>query len=133
MILPGARLIGTGSGVGLPGDSDGRESTCCADVGSMHGSGRSLGGEHGNALQYSCLETPMDGGAWRATVHRVAKSWARPGTSATWSSWNKEGHEGEGGPRRRWGWMSAPGVGPVQGAATGEGVLRGGTLTVLGA
>ena len=73
MILPGARLIGTGSGVGLPGVSDGRESTCCADVGSMHGLGRSLGGEHGNPLQYSCLETPMDGGAWRATVHRVAE------------------------------------------------------------
>ena len=37
-------------------------------------SGRSPGGEQGNPLQYSCLENPMDRGAWRATVHRVAKS-----------------------------------------------------------
>ena len=37
-------------------------------------SGRSLGGKHGNPLQYSCLENPMDRGAWRATVHRAAKS-----------------------------------------------------------
>ena len=33
-------------------------------------------GGHGNPLQYSCLENPMDGGAWWATVHWVAKSWA---------------------------------------------------------
>ena len=32
---------------------------------------------HGNPLQYSCLENPMDGGAWQATVHGVAKSWTR--------------------------------------------------------
>ena len=44
------------------------------DTGSMSGSGRSLGGEHGNPLQYSCLKNPMDRGAWRATVHRVAQS-----------------------------------------------------------
>ena len=44
------------------------------DVGSIPGSGRSPGGGHGNPLQYSCLENPMDRGAWRATVHRVAKS-----------------------------------------------------------
>ena len=37
------------------------------DVGSVPGSGRSLGGGHGNPLQYSCLENPMDRGAWRAT------------------------------------------------------------------
>ena len=36
--------------------------------------GRSPGGEHGNPLQYSCLENPMDRGAWWATVDRVAKS-----------------------------------------------------------
>ena len=36
--------------------------------------GRSPGGEHGNPLQYSCLENPMDRGAWRAIVHRVSKS-----------------------------------------------------------
>ena len=45
------------------------------DVGSIPGSGRSPGGGHGNLLQYSCLENPMDRGAWWATVHRVAKSW----------------------------------------------------------
>ena len=39
------------------------------------GSGRSPGGGHRNPLQYSCLENPMDRGAWQATVHRVAKSW----------------------------------------------------------
>ena len=39
--------------------------------------GRSPGGEHGNPIQYSCLENPMNDGAWRATAHRVAKSWTR--------------------------------------------------------
>ena len=42
--------------------------------GSILGLGRSPGGEHGNPLQYSCLENPMDKGAWWATVHGVAKS-----------------------------------------------------------
>ena len=40
----------------------------------LPGSGRSPGGEHGNSLQYSYLENPMDWGAWQTTVHRVAKS-----------------------------------------------------------
>ena len=44
------------------------------DVGSSPGSGRFPGGGHGNPLQYSCLENPMDRGAWQATVHRVTKS-----------------------------------------------------------
>ena len=44
------------------------------DVGLIPGSGRSPGGEHGNPLQYSCLENPMDRGDWWATIHRVAKS-----------------------------------------------------------
>ena len=44
------------------------------DTGSILGSGRSPGGGHGNPLQYSCLENPMDRGAWWAIVHRVAKS-----------------------------------------------------------
>ena len=44
------------------------------DVGLMPGSGRSLGGGNGNSLQYSCLGNPTDRGAWRATVHGVAKS-----------------------------------------------------------
>ena len=44
------------------------------DVGSIPGSGRSPGGGQGNPLQYSCLENPMDRGAWWATVHGVTKS-----------------------------------------------------------
>ena len=44
------------------------------DAGSILGSGRSPGGGHGNPLQYSCLENPMDRGAWWATVHGVPKS-----------------------------------------------------------
>ena len=42
-------------------------------VGLIPGSGRSLGEGNGNPLQYSCLENPMDRGAWRATVHSVAE------------------------------------------------------------
>ena len=45
------------------------------DVGSIAGSGRSPGGGNGNPLQYSCLENPMDKGAWWAMVYRVTKSW----------------------------------------------------------
>ena len=44
------------------------------DAGSIPGSERSLGGGHGNPLQYSCLENPMDRGACQATVHGVAES-----------------------------------------------------------
>ena len=44
------------------------------EVGLIPGSGRLLGGGHGNPLQYSCLENPKDRGARRATVHRVAES-----------------------------------------------------------
>ena len=44
------------------------------DADSIPGSGRSPGEGHGNPLQYSCLEKPIDSGAWQATVHRVAKS-----------------------------------------------------------
>ena len=47
------------------------------DVGSTPGLGRSPGGGHGNPLQYSCLENPMDRGDWKATVFRVAKRWTR--------------------------------------------------------
>ena len=61
--------------LGFPGGSDGRESTCNAgDLGWIPGSGRSPREGNGNPLQYSCLENPMDRGAWRDTVHRVEKS-----------------------------------------------------------
>ena len=45
------------------------------DSGSIPELGRSLGGGHGNSLQYSCPENAMDRGAWLATVHRFTKSW----------------------------------------------------------
>ena len=61
--------------MGFPGGSDGKESSCnVGDLGSIPGSGRSVGEGNGNSLQYSCLENPMDRGAWWATVHGVAKS-----------------------------------------------------------
>jgi len=47
------------------------------DMSSMLGSGRFPGGGHDNPLQYSCLENPMDTGAWHATVHMVTKIWTR--------------------------------------------------------
>ena len=54
-----------------------KKSPCQAgDIGSIPGSGRSPGEGNGNPLQYSCLGNPMDRGAWWATVHGVAKSWA---------------------------------------------------------
>ena len=59
----------------LPGGSDGKESACnVGDLGSIPGLGRSLGEGNGNPLQYSCLENPVDGGAWWATVHGVTRS-----------------------------------------------------------
>ena len=50
------------------------------DVGSIPGSGRSPGEGSGNPLQYSCLENPVDRGAWWATVLVVAKSWTQLNT-----------------------------------------------------
>ena len=61
--------------IGLPWCLSGKESACTAgDVGSIPGSQRSPGGGHGNPLQYSWLENPLDRGAWRDAVHRVAQS-----------------------------------------------------------
>ena len=61
--------------MGFPGGSDSKESAFIAgNLGSVPGSGRSPGGEHGSPLQYSCLENSMDRGAWQATAHVVAKS-----------------------------------------------------------
>ena len=57
------------------------------DMGSISGSGRSAGGGHGNPLQYFCLENPRDRGAWRATVHGVAKS---PTQKKRFSKTNKQ-------------------------------------------
>ena len=61
--------------MGFPDSSVGKESACNAgDPGSIPGSGRSPGEGIGYPLQYSCLENPVDGGAWWAAVHRVAQS-----------------------------------------------------------
>ena len=64
--------------MGFPGGSEVKASACSAgDLGLIPGLGRPLREGNGNPLQYSCLENPMDGGAWWATVHGVAKSWTR--------------------------------------------------------
>ena len=57
------------------GGSEVKASACnVGGLGSIPGSGRSPGEGNGNPLQYPCLEKPMGGGAWWATVHGVAKS-----------------------------------------------------------
>jgi len=65
--------------MGLPCWLSGKEYACIVgatgDLGLIPGSGRSPGRGHGNPLQHSCLENPMDRGAWWAIVHSVAKSW----------------------------------------------------------
>ena len=61
-------------GMGFPRISVGTESDCNAgDPGSIPGSGRSPRAGNGNALQYPCLENPMDRGAWQATVYGVTR------------------------------------------------------------
>ena len=64
--------------MGFPGASDGKESACSAgDLGSIPGSEKSPGEGDSNPLQYSCLEKPLDRGAWWAVAHRITKSWTR--------------------------------------------------------
>ena len=63
--------------MGFLGGTSGKEAANAGgaeDMGSIPGSGRSPGRGHSNPPQYSCLENPMDRGAWWAIVHRVAKS-----------------------------------------------------------
>ena len=61
--------------VGFPGSSEVKASACnTGELGSIPGLGRSPGEGNGNPLQYSCLENPMDRGAWWAILHGVAKS-----------------------------------------------------------
>ena len=73
---------------GFPGGLDGKASACNAgDLGSNPGLGRSLGEGNSNPLQYSCLENPMDGGAWQAAVYVVTKSWTRL-SNFTFHFWN---------------------------------------------
>ena len=74
--------------LGFPGGTSGKDSTCkcrldVRHAGSIPGSGRSPG-DNDKPLQFSCLENPMDRGAWRAPVHWVAQNWTwlkRPSTS----------------------------------------------------
>ena len=59
----------------FPSSSEGKDSACnVGDLGSIPGLGRSLGERNGYPLQYSCLENPMERGAWWAIVHGVPKS-----------------------------------------------------------
>ena len=63
---------------GFPGGSEVKVSAWNAgDPGSIPGLGRYPGEGNGNPLQQSCLENPMEGGAWWATIHGVAESWTR--------------------------------------------------------
>ena len=72
--------------LGFPGGSSNKESDCNAgDLGSIPGLGRSPGGGHGNPLQCSGLENPMDRGGWRTMVHgvtRVRHDWAAEKSAA---------------------------------------------------
>ena len=72
------------STVGFLGGASGKEPVCqCRrhkNLGSIPGLGRSPGGKNGYPLQYSCLEYPMDRGAWKATVHGVTMG-------LTWLKW----------------------------------------------
>ena len=62
--------------LGFPGGSDGKKSTCSVgDLGSIPGLGISPGEGNSYPLQYSGMENSMNRGAWKATVHGVAKSW----------------------------------------------------------
>ena len=73
------------SEMGFPGDSDGKESACnVGDPDLISGSKRSPGEGSGNPLQYSCLENPVDRGAWQTTVCGVTKS-------QTWPKWEHAG------------------------------------------
>ena len=64
-----------GYNLGFPGGSEDKESACNAgDLGSIPGLERSHIEGNGNSLQCSCLENPMDRGAWKATVHGITKN-----------------------------------------------------------
>ena len=78
--LPGCEVFPGGSEECevFPGGSEDKASACnTGDPGLIPGLGRSPGKGNGNPLEYSCLENPMDRGAWRATVHGIAKSRTR--------------------------------------------------------
>ena len=67
--------------MGFSSGSEVKVSACkLGDPGSIPGSGRFPGEGNGNPLQYSCLENPMDRGAWQAMAHGIAKSWTQLST-----------------------------------------------------
>ena len=74
--FPGKRdMLPTLVFLDFPGSSDSKGSNCnVGELGLIPGLRRSPGGGHGNSLQYSCLENPLDRGACQATVHKVTKS-----------------------------------------------------------
>ena len=79
-------------GWGFPGGSEGKETTCNQGVpGLIPVLGRCFGDGNGNPLQYSCLESPMDRGAWQATVPGVTKNqthWVtNTGCRRRWDNW----------------------------------------------
>ena len=101
MLSPGAestwrssRKEGAAVGGGFPRNSVGKESVCNAgDPGSIPGLGRSPGEGHGNPLQYSCLENPVNRGAWQATVHgdiQSRRSWSPRGSEQGYHRGNLE-------------------------------------------
>ena len=72
------------------GGSECKASACKeGDLGSIPGSGRSPREGNGNPLQYSCLENPMEGGAWWATVHGVSKSQTQLSQTSTMLKYSK--------------------------------------------
>ena len=73
--------------LGFPGSSNNKKSACNGgDLGLIPGLGRSPGGQHGNPLQYYCLENPRDGGAWWAAIYGVSHSQTRLKQLSTSSS-----------------------------------------------
>ena len=89
-ICQGGRMV-----EGFPGGASGKEPACqCCRFkrpGFDLGLGKFPGGGNSNSLQYSCLENPLDRGAWQTTVHRVPKSW----TQLKWLSTHADAHRME--------------------------------------
>ena len=89
--------------VGLPSGARGKELACqcrrckrccCISWSERSWSEKSPGGGHGSPLQYSCLENPMDRGAWRARVHRAAQSWTQLKWLSMHTQTETQGREG---------------------------------------
>ena len=96
-------LLSLTTPLSFPGDLEGKASACNAgDPGSIPDLGSSPGEGNGNPLQYSCLENPMDGGAWEAAVHGVEKS------GHDWAT-SLHSHPGEGnGNLLQYPWLENP-------------------------